>query len=249
MRPLRLLLVPAGAALGIAAEQTLYGWASPADWLPDLAAGWTLMACGLVVWPDRVGGRTGKLMTATGFLWFAGNFATVSPTWLAWISEHAQYAYRGPLVQMVLTFPRGRAGGRLDRGAVAVAYIAAVVTPVWRNETTTIVLAGSLALVAGRSWVRTTGRARRATQYFPRAPRSSSPSCLRGSDVRLVLPTRSAQDATLLAHQTGLCTLALVMLAGLLGARAGRHRGDGPDGRPRPGSIGNAPARSGDHAR
>jgi hypothetical protein len=44
VRRLRLLLTPAGAALGIAAERELYGWSSAADWLPDLAAGWALMA-------------------------------------------------------------------------------------------------------------------------------------------------------------------------------------------------------------
>jgi hypothetical protein len=31
-----LLLWPAGAVVGIAAEWRLYGWAGPGDWAPDL---------------------------------------------------------------------------------------------------------------------------------------------------------------------------------------------------------------------
>ena len=53
MRWFRLLLWPAGAAVGIAAEWILFGWADPRHWVPDLVTGWTLIACGLVAWSRR----------------------------------------------------------------------------------------------------------------------------------------------------------------------------------------------------
>ena len=48
-----LLLWPAGAVVGIAAEWRLYGWADPGDWVPDLLTGWTMIACGLAGWSRR----------------------------------------------------------------------------------------------------------------------------------------------------------------------------------------------------
>ena len=48
MRWFRLLLWPAGALFGIAAEWIFFGWGDPRDWVPDLVTGWPLIACGLV---------------------------------------------------------------------------------------------------------------------------------------------------------------------------------------------------------
>ena len=214
MRRLRLLLLPAGAALGLVAERELYGWSSPADWLPDLAAGWALIGCGIVAWSSRIG----KLMTATGLLWFTGNFVGSSSSWVAWISEHEQYAYRGPLVQMVLTFPRGRPAGRLERVAVAGAYVAAVVTPVWRSETTTIVLSVCIVMVASRPWI---GDGRRALGAFLSSTFAASVLAV-GTAVRLGHHTQSAQAATLLADQAALIALAFAFLAALLASHVER---------------------------
>src|SRR5512133_1164984 len=97
----RLLLWAAGAIVGVAAEWVAYGWSRPGRWLPDLVTGWTLTGCGLAGWSVRPGSRSGPLMAATGFTWFAGNFGAA-----------AIYLYRGPLVQLVLSYP----GGKLARG-------------------------------------------------------------------------------------------------------------------------------------
>ena len=102
MRELRLLLWPTGAALGIVAELTYYGWGAPGDWLPDLATGWTLIACGLLAWSRRPESRSGALLAASGFAWFAANF-----------TEQALYLHRGPLIQLVLSYPTGRLSGRV----------------------------------------------------------------------------------------------------------------------------------------
>ena len=84
-------------------------------------------------------------MAATGFAWFFGNFATTGVEPVDWVGAHALYLYRGPLVHLLVTYPSGRVSSRLDRAAVAVGYAAAVLTPVWRSELATIVLALLLA--------------------------------------------------------------------------------------------------------
>src|SRR6266567_3032858 len=181
-----LLLWPAGAVVGIAGEWRLYGWADPGDWVPDLLTGWTLIACGLAGWSRRPQSRSGALLAAAGFAWFAPNFAATEPTALAWLSAHALYLYRGPLVQLVLTFPRGRPVRHLDRAAVAAGYAAAIITPVWADETATIVLACLLVAVAVRGYV-----------------------CAAGCERRMRL-------AALHAYQAALCGLSLGLLVGLL---------------------------------
>ena len=39
-----------GAAIGIGAEWLSFGWSYRGGWLPDLAVGWTLIACGCSGW-------------------------------------------------------------------------------------------------------------------------------------------------------------------------------------------------------
>jgi hypothetical protein len=147
-----------------------FAWAGPpiptkpiviGDWAPDLLAGWTMIACGLIGWSRRPQSRSGALLAAAGFAWFAPNYAATEVTALAWISAHALYLYRGPLVHLVLTYPTGRAVRRLDRAAVAAGYAVAVITPVWADETATIVLACVLVAVAVRGYVCAAGRERR----------------------------------------------------------------------------------------
>src|SRR5262249_53010620 len=96
----QLLLWPAAGAVGIAAEWSLYGWSDRGAWLPDLLTGWTLIGCGLIGWSRRPASGSGVLMTATGFAWFAPNFSTTGLGALDWLSAHALYLHRGPLVQL-----------------------------------------------------------------------------------------------------------------------------------------------------
>jgi hypothetical protein len=44
-------------------------------WLPDLAVGWTFIACGLPAWSRRPESRIVVLLTVTGVPRFVGNFA------------------------------------------------------------------------------------------------------------------------------------------------------------------------------
>jgi signal transduction histidine kinase len=216
MRWFRLLLWPAGAAFGIAAEWIFFGWGDPREWVPDLVTGWTLIACGLVAWSRRPESRSGALMTATGFGWFFGNFAASGVASVDWLGAHVLYLYRGPLVHLLVTYPRGRLASRLDRAAVAVGYGAALVTPVWRSEIATIVLAALLVAVCARSYVRAVGPARRARLLALRAAAGLGFVLAGGAAARLVVPAGKANELSLLALEAMLCALAGGLLAGLL---------------------------------
>jgi signal transduction histidine kinase len=216
MRWFRLLLWPAGAAFGIAAEWIFFGWGHPRYWVPDLITGWTLIACGLVAWSRRPDSRSGALMAATGFSWFFGNFANTGLAPVDWLAAHALYVYRGPLIHLLFTYPSGRLSSRLDRAAVAVGYAAAVVTPVWRSEIATIVLAALLVTVCARSYLRAVGPARRVRRLALAAAAGFSLVLAGGAAARLAVPAGDANEPSLLALEATLCALAGGLLAGLL---------------------------------
>ena len=143
----------AGGVLGLTAEWVGFGWGDPRHWIPDLAVGWSLIGCGLIASVRRPASRTGPLLAATGLTWFAGNLAQVGVAPVAWAAAHLVYLYRGPLVQLLLTYPSGRPGSRLVRGAVALGYAVAVITPIWRSAGATILLAGLLLGVCARDYM------------------------------------------------------------------------------------------------
>ena len=206
----------AGVAVGLTAEWVGFGWDDPRHWIPDLAVGWSLIGCGLVASRRRPESRTGPLMAATGFTWFLGNFANVGVAAVAWAAAHLVYLHRGPLVQLVLAYPSGRPGSRLVRGAVAVGYAAAIITPIWRSEAATILLAGLLLAVCAREYVQAVGRARRARLIALQAAAGLSLVLAGIAAARLLLPPEEVSGLTLLLYEVALCVLAGGLLAGLL---------------------------------
>jgi len=200
-----LLLWPAGALLGIAAEWVYFGWSEPGDWLPDLAVGWTLIACGLVAWTRRPASGSGPLMAAAGFGWFAANF-----------TSQALYLHRGPLVHLVLAYPDGRLHGRLDRAAVVVAYLIALIPAVWRDETATLALCALLVVVAGHRYANAVGRERRLRMAALQATGCLAAVLAGTAAARIAFPTAGATEATLLAYEAGLCVLAIGLLTALV---------------------------------
>ena len=222
MRWFRLLLWPAGAAVGIAAEWIFFGWDDPRHWVPDLVTGWTLIACGLVAWSRRPESRSGALMAATGFSWFLGNFATAGVAPVDWLGAHALYVYRGPLIHLLITYPSGRLSSPFDRAAVAVGYAATVVTPVWQSEIATIVLAVLLVAVCARSYVGAVGLARRARLLALRAAAGLGLVLSAGASARLAVPAEHANEPSLLALEATLAAVAGGLLAGLLSPSWGR---------------------------
>jgi signal transduction histidine kinase len=206
----------AGAALGLTAEWVGFGWGDPRHWIPDLAVGWTFIGCGLVAWARRPESRSGPLMAATGFTWFLENFAGVGVAAVAWAATHLVYLYRGPLVQLVLAYPSGRPGSRLVRGAVAVGYAAAVITPVWRSAGAAIVLAGLLLAVSARGYVGAVGPTRRARLIALQATAGLSLVLAGTAAARLLLPPGNVSGLSLLVYEVALCVLAGGLLASLL---------------------------------
>jgi signal transduction histidine kinase len=206
----------AGVALGLTAEWVGFGWGDPRHWIPDLAVGWTFIGCGLVASRRQSESRAGPLLAATGFTWFVGNFANVGIAGLAWVAAHLVYLYRGPLVRLVLTYPSGRPASRLVRGAVAVGYAAAVITPIWDSEAATILLAGLLLAVCAREYVRAVGGARRARLIALQAAAGLSLVLAGTAAARLLLPPGEVSGALLVLNEVGLCVLAGGLLAGLL---------------------------------
>jgi signal transduction histidine kinase len=155
-------------------------------------------------------------MAATGFTWFLGNFANVGVAAVAWVAVHAVYLHRGPLVQLVLAYPSGRPGSRLDRGAVVVGYAAAVITPVWRSAGAAIVLAGLLVAVCVRGYVGAVGPTRRARLIALEAAAGLGLVLAGTAAARLLLPPGDVGGVSLLVYEASPCVLAGGLLAGLL---------------------------------
>ena len=210
------LLCPAAALVGIAAEWRLYGWADPRGWVPDLLAGWSLVGCGLAGWSRRPQSRCGALLAAAGFAWFVPNFAAAGVGALSWLSAHALYLHRGPLVQVVLTYPLGRIRGRLEGAAVAAGYAAALLTPAWGSRAGTIALAGLLIAVALRGYVRAAGRERRMRLSALQATTFFAVVLAAIASVRAAEPGPTIATSILLVYETALCVLAAGLLIGLL---------------------------------
>jgi signal transduction histidine kinase len=208
----RLLLWPAGAALGIAAEWASFGWSRPSDWVPDLAVGWTLIACGLLAWSRQPRSRTGPLMAASGFAWFAANFTTTGLPAVDWLGEQALYLHRGPLLHLVLCFPGGRPAGRLDRAGVAAAYVAAVIPGMWGSETITFALAALSVVVPGYGYARAVGRERRMRLAAIQATGFLAAVLAATAAARVAFPTPEVEEGTLLAYEAALCVLAIALL-------------------------------------
>ncbi len=206
----------AGSVVGLAAEWVGFGWGDPRHWIPDLAVGWTFIGCGLIALARRPASRTGLLMAATGFTWFLWNFAQVGVAAVAWVAAHMVYLYRGPLVQLVLAYPSGRPASRLVRGAVAVGYAVAVITPIWRSEVATILLAGLLLGVCAREYGRAVGAARRARLIALQAAAGLSLVLAGTAAARLLLPPGEVSGALRVLNEVALCVLAGGLLAGLL---------------------------------
>jgi signal transduction histidine kinase len=152
VRPLRLVLLPAAVAAGLAVEWVFHDPAlGPALTAADFAVGAALLACGIVAWQRRPESLVGALMVLGGFTWFLGNFA-----------EPLVYLHRGPLVHLVLSFPTGRLRGRLARAVVWLAYVDGAIEPLAGSDGVTLVVSGLVAVTALELFLGARGPARKA---------------------------------------------------------------------------------------
>lgn len=200
----RLLLWGAAAAVGLTAEGSLYAWHHAAGWIPDLLTGWVLIACGLLVW-SWSSQAPGALLVAAGLAWFIPNF-----------TPHLLYLHRAPLVQLVLTYPRGRPRRRWEGVVVVAGYGAALVTPVWASPTATIALAVALTAVAARTLGSSVGRVRRERVYAFRAAVLLGGGMAATAAIHLASDSTAGNALALHLYQVTLVALALLLAAGLL---------------------------------
>ena len=190
-------------ALGLVAESSSFAWDDARDWVPDLTVGATFAACGALAWDRRAAPALGALLLAAGGTWFLGNF-----------DSSLLYLHRGPLIQLVLTAPGWRPRSRLDAAAVASAYVAALVTPIWQSEPATVV-AAALAAVAARAWAAALGPTRRARLAGLRAAVALALVLVAGAVARLTWSSGDAVQPALLAYELVLCGLAVGLVASL----------------------------------
>ena len=125
------------AATAAAAGAEAAGGPEPPELAGDLAAGLALLGGGAVVWTHRPRAGAGPLMLLTGAAWFAGD-----------LSSALLYAYRGPLVHLLLTYPSGRTSSRVAMLVITAAYATGLVPAVARSERATLALMGAVLGVA-----------------------------------------------------------------------------------------------------
>src|SRR5919198_2935065 len=108
MRRLSVAVAAAGLAVAVAAEAATYLAKEPGLAAADASVGLAFLGLGLVAWLRRPSSRSGLLMVATGFAWFAGSLVSA-----------ALFLHRGPLVHLLIGYPRGRLRSRLEQLVVA----------------------------------------------------------------------------------------------------------------------------------
>jgi signal transduction histidine kinase len=131
MNSLRRALIGIAAA-GVAAGLVAVALILTSDWQHNERAlnlalgplvGWSFIGAGLVAWWRRPANRFGALMTAVGFVWFAGALATSDAPGLFIIGVIVGPLPFALLVHTLLAFPSGRVEGKWSRRLLALGYI------------------------------------------------------------------------------------------------------------------------------
>lgn len=185
----------------------------------DLATGWVLAACGLVLWSRRPGNRVGPLLTATGATWFLGSIAESGVASYADAGALFVTLHRGPLVHAVLAYPDGRVRGRLALGVVAAAYGTAVVASVGEESVVAIVLAVLFLVVVVDRFARAAARQRVALRPALGAAAAIAAVLTAGSVLDLGGASAATDRAVLAAYEVALGGTALWFMVDLLRGR------------------------------
>jgi signal transduction histidine kinase/PAS domain-containing protein len=128
-------VAPAALVAGVVASTVVLG-SNHLD-LPRLQAvltgltGWSFIAAGLIARTRRPLNRTGLLLIAVGFAWFAGNALMASSNSLLWTLGIALSALPGGfLIHLLLAFPSGRLQSSWERAIVVTGYVLVLVAEV-----------------------------------------------------------------------------------------------------------------------
>src|SRR5438270_12872709 len=95
-----------------------------------LGTGWGFTGTGLYVWRRRPGSNIGPLMTAVGFGGLVKALAFSNDSLIFTIGSLGGVLIYAVLVHLLLSFPSGRLGSRLDRLLVAITYFNTTVVQV-----------------------------------------------------------------------------------------------------------------------
>src|SRR5215471_8789831 len=202
MRRLRYALWPVGLAFGVAAE-----WAGrPQFMVLDAAAGFALLFLGLVAWSRRPGSRAGAIMAAAGFAWFLG---TLWPPAVFW--------HRGPLAQLLISYPAGRLSSRLQQVGTGVAYGYAAFAVVAGSPYATVIFASGLVTLSAYRYLTGTGPERRARLAPLTAAVALGLVLVADSIARLI--GVGADLVVLFAYDLTVCLIAIGLAADLLWGR------------------------------
>ena len=127
-RTTRLWLVVVPAALAAGAAGFAVTVASEHQSVPRFTAvlmlltGWSFIAAGLIARTRRPHNRTGLLMIAVGFAWFAGAPMSSNDSLLWTVGLSLSAVAAGFLIHLLLAYPTGRLQTRWDRALVGVGY-------------------------------------------------------------------------------------------------------------------------------
>ena len=95
-----------------------------------LLVGWSFIGTGLFAWWRRPANRTGLLMTAAGFAWFASRLSASDADLLFTIGIALDGLFVAIVGHLLIAFPTGRLQTRAERAVVATAYFAVTVLQV-----------------------------------------------------------------------------------------------------------------------
>jgi signal transduction histidine kinase len=102
------------------------------------------------------------VFVTAGFFWFLGTFAASGVSGYADFGAIFLTLHRGPLVHALLSYPRGRLERRMERAAVAVAYVLSVVPGIGQTPAGGVALAVIVMGVGTERFVTATGPERQA---------------------------------------------------------------------------------------
>jgi signal transduction histidine kinase len=172
----------------------------------DSLTGFTLLGLGLVASSLRKQSWTGPVLGCAGVGWFAGTFGG----WLI-------YLHRGVLAHLLLAFPGTRLvpSSRLERAAIAAAYVYAAGYPLGGDDRVTLAFAGVLSAVATRRWVHAHGVEKRARRSALAATIVFSGVLAFTSFAHLVAPGIS-ESVVLAVYELGVCVVGALVCADLV---------------------------------
>ena len=208
MRNLPFAVWTAGCVVAIGIEGVAFS-GQPGLAAADLAVAVAFLTAGLFAWRGRRQYLLPLLFLATGLTWSLGTLAETDVEALAWLGSALLYVHRGPLAHLLLAYPTGRLGFRLDRVVVAGAYVDGLVVSLAEVDALTLVLMSSI-VIAGALGLR-------AAPAETRAERGLATACAALVGTALVFNTfltLSAQTL-LLGYEAALIVVALALALGL----------------------------------